>query len=72
MRLSVNKGVCWSALLAIGLLAQPAAAETPMSDEARQQFNASVGYMQDPDGARYAAAYQEFLAATPRRRHGGF
>jgi hypothetical protein len=63
MRLSVKQGVCWSALLAVGLLAQPAAAEAPITEEARQHFNAGVAHMQDPDGARYAEAYQEFLAA---------
>ncbi len=63
MRLSVKKGVCWSAVLTIGLLAQPAAAEAPITEEARQHFNAGVAHMQDPDGARYAEAYQEFLTA---------
>jgi hypothetical protein len=63
MRLSSRKGVCWSALLAVALLAPPAAAEAPITEEARKHFTAGVAHMQDPDGARYAEAYQEFLAA---------
>jgi hypothetical protein len=53
----------WSPLLAVCLLARPAAAEAPITEEARQHFNAGVAYLQDPDGARYAEAYQEFLTA---------
>jgi hypothetical protein len=45
------------------LVVRPAAAEAPITEEARQHFNAGVAYLQDPDGARYAEAYQEFLTA---------
>lgn len=63
MRLVGLKGWCCSGVLAVGLLARPAAAETAITEEARQHFSAGVAHMQDPDGARYAEAYQEFLAA---------
>jgi len=54
----------WTApFLALTLFALPAAADAPITEEARQHFNAGVAYLQDPDGARYAEAYQEFLAA---------
>jgi hypothetical protein len=56
--------VRWSPLLAVCLMASPAAAaDSPITEEARQHFNAGVAYLQDPDGARYGEAYQEFLAA---------
>jgi hypothetical protein len=61
-RLSL-KSLCGAPLLVLCLLSSPAAAEAPITEEARQHFNAGVAYMQDPDGARYAEAYQEFLAA---------
>ncbi len=63
MRLLRAGMLCWAPLLAISLLARPAAAEAPITDEARKHFNAGVAYLQDPDGARYAEAYQEFLTA---------
>jgi len=50
-------------LLAVCLIGRPAAAQAPITEEARQHFNAGVAYLQDPDGARYAEAYQEFLTA---------
>lgn len=34
-----------------------------ITDKARQHFRACVNYLQDPDGARYEAAYQECQAA---------
>jgi hypothetical protein len=63
MRLSSLKLLRWSPLLAVCFLARPAAAEAPITEEARQHFTAGVAYLQDPDGARYAEAYQEFLTA---------
>jgi len=63
MRLLRAGILVWSPLLAMCLLAKPAAADTPITEEARQHFNAGVAYLQDPDGARYAEAYQEFLTA---------
>jgi len=53
----------WAPLMAVCFLARPAAAQAPITEEARQHFSAGVAYLQDPDGARYAEAYQEFLAA---------
>lgn len=50
-------------LLVVCSIAGPAAAESPITEEARRHFNAGVNYLQDPDGARYAEAYSEFLAA---------
>ncbi|HXK18191.1 MAG TPA: hypothetical protein VNG33_10340 [Polyangiaceae bacterium] len=50
-------------LLAVCLIGRPAAAQAPITEEARKHFNAGVAYLQDPDGARYAEAYQEFLTA---------
>jgi hypothetical protein len=38
-------------------------ADVPISDKARESFNAGVNYMQDPDGAKYEDAYREFKAA---------
>jgi len=50
--------------LALCFLVRPAAAaDVPITEEARRHFNAGVAYLQDPDGARYAAAYPEFIAA---------
>src|ERR1041384_1226056 len=40
-----------------------AAAEVPISEEARTHFSAGVSFLQDPDGARYEEAYREFKAA---------
>jgi len=37
--------------------------EVPISDSARQHFQAGVNLLQDPDGARYAEAYREFQMA---------
>lgn len=53
----------WSGLMALWLAAAPALADVPISEEARRHFNAGVAYLQDPDGARYAEAHQEFLTA---------
>ena len=39
------------------------AAPVVITDKARQHFRACVNYLQDPDGARYEAAYQECQAA---------
>lgn len=63
MRFSKVLAVGGALLVALSLTARPAAAEVPISDQARQHFQAGVAYLQDPDGARYAEAYQEFLAA---------
>jgi hypothetical protein len=63
MRLSAVRALRWAPLLAVCLVGRPAHAEAPITDEARQHFNAGVAYLQDPDGARYAEAYQEFLTA---------
>jgi len=65
MRFIGLKTASWAApFLALSLFALPAAAaDAPITEEARQHFNAGVAYLQDPDGARYAEAYQEFLAA---------
>jgi len=63
MRLSAVRALRWAPLLAVCLVVRPAAAEAPITEEARQHFNAGVAYLQDPDGARYAEAYQEFLTA---------
>jgi hypothetical protein len=37
--------------------------DVPISDAARQHFQAGVNLLQDPDGARYAEAYREFQIA---------
>lgn len=50
-------------LLLAATLASPAAAATPVSQEAQEHFNAGVSFLQDPDGARYEEAYREFKAA---------
>lgn len=63
MKRAAIRGICSVGLLAMTLSARPAAADTPITEDARQHFNAGVAYMQDPDGARYAEAYQEFLTA---------
>jgi hypothetical protein len=63
MRVSGVRTLRWTPLLVVCLLARPAAAEAPITEEARQHFTAGVAYLQDPDGARYSEAYQEFLAA---------
>ena len=63
MRLSVVRALRWAPLLAVCLVVRPAHAESPITEEARQHFNAGVAYLQDPDGARYSEAYQEFLTA---------
>lgn len=64
MRFSAVKALGFAPLLALCLTVRPAAAaDVPISEEARQHFQAGVSYMQDPDGARYAEAYQEFLTA---------
>ena len=39
------------------------AADVPVSDNAKQHFQAGVAFLQDPDGARYEEAYREFQAA---------
>lgn len=38
-------------------------AEVPISEEARRHFSLGVSFIQDPDGARYEEAYQEFKTA---------
>ncbi len=53
----------WSILVTFCAVAQPAAAEVPITDEARRHFEAGVALLQDPDGARYTEAYQEFRTA---------
>lgn len=58
-------------LLALPLEATAAEAATPaatptevaVSDQARARFEAGVQLLQDPDGARYEEAYEEFKAA---------
>lgn len=40
-----------------------AAADVPITEEARTHFSAGVSFLQDPDGARYEEAYREFKAA---------
>jgi tetratricopeptide (TPR) repeat protein len=40
-----------------------ASAEVPISEEARRHFSLGVSFIQDPDGARYEEAYQEFKTA---------
>jgi hypothetical protein len=40
-----------------------AAADVPISEEARAHFKAGVNLLEDPDGARYEEAYREFKAA---------
>jgi hypothetical protein len=39
------------------------AADVPVSEKAKQHFQAGVAFLQDPDGARYEEAYREFQAA---------
>jgi hypothetical protein len=39
------------------------AADVPVSENAKQHFQAGVAFLQDPDGARYEEAYREFQAA---------
>lgn len=41
----------------------PTATEVEVSDQARARFQAGVQLLQDPDGARYEEAYEEFKAA---------
>jgi hypothetical protein len=50
------------ALLAGAALAPPALA-APADDEARRHFRAGVNLLEDPEGARYEEAYQEFKTA---------
>ncbi|RYZ02870.1 MAG: hypothetical protein EOO73_30260 [Myxococcales bacterium] len=49
--------------LALFCVTALAAAEVPISQEARTHFSAGVSFLQDPDGARYEEAYREFKAA---------
>jgi hypothetical protein len=50
--------------LLIGTTATVAwADDVPISDAARQHFQAGVNLLQDPDGARYVEAYREFQTA---------
>ena len=49
--------------LLIATSATAASADVPISDAARQHFQAGVNLLQDPDGARYAEAYREFQTA---------
>jgi hypothetical protein len=49
--------------LLITTTASAAFADVPISDAARQHFQAGVNLLQDPDGARYAEAYREFQTA---------
>jgi hypothetical protein len=56
--------VPWLALCFVCVLTRAAAAaDAPISDEARKHFELGVSHMKDPDGARYAEAYVEFRAA---------
>jgi len=43
--------------------APPASTEVVISEQARAHFQAGVQLLQDPDGARYEEAYEEFKAA---------
>jgi len=65
-------GVGAASLAAAWLFIAPAAAQelppapssaVEVGDEARQRFDAGVGFLQDPDGARYEPALGEFMAA---------
>ena len=62
MRFSGLRLLRFAPLLAL-LVVKTASADVTISEEARKHFNAGVAYLQDPDGARYAEAYPEFLAA---------
>jgi hypothetical protein len=62
MQVSVLRTWRWSALLVLCLLARPSVAQE-VSEEGRRHFEAGVAHLQDPDGARYAEAFQEFQAA---------
>ena len=57
----------WLSLPVALLIATTATAawadDVPISDAARQHFQAGVNLLQDPDGARYAEAYREFQTA---------
>jgi hypothetical protein len=46
-----------------GLAGHAAAADAPITEEARTHFTAGVNLLRDPDGARYEEAYREFKAA---------
>ncbi|HYJ09195.1 MAG TPA: hypothetical protein VEX18_09295, partial [Polyangiaceae bacterium] len=62
--MSKLQGLCAGLLLVGSLYARTAAAaDVPISDNARAHFNAGVSLLQDPDGARYEEAYREFQAA---------
>jgi len=50
-------------LIAVVSFAGSAAADVPVSENARKHFSAGVSYLQDPDGARYEEAYREFKVA---------
>ena len=43
--------------------AKDASGQVVITDKAREHFRACVNYLQDPDGARYEAAYEECRAA---------
>src|SRR5262245_49147386 len=59
-----TRAVLGCAALALCLVAGPAKADdVPVSDNARQHFRTGVTLLQDPDGARYEEAYQQFKAA---------
>ncbi len=57
----------WLSVPALLLVATTATAawadDVPISEAARQHFQAGVNLLQDPDGARYAEAYREFKTA---------
>src|SRR5215475_8192222 len=46
-----------------GIAGHAAAADAPITPEARTHFAAGVNLLRDPDGARYEEAYREFKAA---------
>jgi hypothetical protein len=66
-RISTRTRARWLSLPAALLVATSATAawadDVPISDAARQHFQAGVNLLQDPDGARYAEAYREFQSA---------
>jgi hypothetical protein len=49
--------------LLLGVALPARAEEVPISADARSHFTAGVNLLQDPDGAKYEAAYGEFKAA---------
>jgi hypothetical protein len=60
-RLVSRSALCGA--LAFFVAAPAFAADVPVSESAKQHFQAGVAFLQDPDGARYEEAYREFQAA---------